>query len=126
MAASAVLGPCLSTGQSHDEFSRSCPLPSLAAYGGELRVSALYPPGTLPRRLRLIEPSSAPERTIGYVEIPLNSPLEVDRFIDRYVGVRAGNIRLMEGGVDPVLIYVAKELVLLDAGTGATGDDAEN
>ncbi len=89
------------------------PIPSELDAQGELRISALYPPGSLPRRYRLVDPSGTRERTIGYVEIPQDSTIAVDGFLGRYVGVRASARRLQTGGVDPVPIYVAGELILL-------------
>ena len=89
---------------------------------GELRVSALFPPGSSPQRYRLIDPSVAGGRTIGYVEIPPESPIKAGDFLGRYVGVRALERRVQSGGVDPVPIYVTSELVLLEppAAPGAT------
>jgi len=89
---------------------------------GELRVSALYPPGSPVRRFRLIDPTSESDRTIGYVEIPSDSELSVEGFLGRYVGVRASAQRVQTGGVNPVPIYVARELILLEApqSTGQT------
>jgi uncharacterized protein YgiM (DUF1202 family) len=81
---------------------------------GELRVSALFPPGSTPQRYRLIDPSVAGGRTIGYVEIPPDSPIKAGDFLGRYVGVRALERRVQSGGVDPVPIYVTSELVLLE------------
>lgn len=89
---------------------------------GELRVSALFPPGSTPQRYRLIDPSVAGGRTIGYVEIPPDSPVKAEEFLGRYVGVRALERRVQSGGVDPVPIYITNELVLLEppAAPGAT------
>jgi hypothetical protein len=89
---------------------------------GQLRVSALYPPGSLPRRYRLIDPSTESGQTIGYVELPEGSPIEIDQFLGEYVGVRASEKRVQVGGVDPVPVFVARELVLLqppDRGNGS-------
>jgi uncharacterized protein YgiM (DUF1202 family) len=79
---------------------------------GELRVSALYPPGSSPRRFRLIEPG-VEGRTIAYVELPPDSTIAIEAFLGRFVGVRASEKRLQVGGVDPVPIYLTRELVLL-------------
>jgi len=86
---------------------------------GELRPSMLYDSPVTPRRYRLVDPdsqSTAP-RTIAYVEIPLESGIDAERFLGRHVGVRAKETRLQTGDVDPITIYVATELVALDAGT---------
>jgi len=81
---------------------------------GELRVSALYPVGSPVRRFRLIDPTSESDRTIGYVEIPSESGLSGEAYLGRYVGVRASAQRIQTGGVNPVPIYIARELVLLE------------
>jgi len=81
---------------------------------GELRVSAVHPPGTWPRRYRLVNATAHPERTIGYVEIPRESSIDVSNFVGQYVGVRASAKRWQTGGVNPVPIFVARELVLLE------------
>jgi len=81
---------------------------------GELRVSALYPPEKLPCRYRLVDAGGGRERTIGYLEIPTGSTIDVDGFLGRYVGVRAVAKRLQTGGVNPVPIYVAGDLILLE------------
>ena len=85
---------------------------------GVLRVSALYPLDSEPKRLRLLDHAAAADRTLGYVEIPTGSSIDVQRFIGAYVGVRASSKRWQDGSVNPVPIYVASELVLLDAETG--------
>lgn len=88
--------------------------PSSLDAQGVLRVSALYPAGTIPQRYRLMNTSSGVARTIGYVEIPEGSNLTVDSYLGKLVGVRASSTTLQEGGVEAVPIYVAKELVLLE------------
>ena len=88
--------------------------PSGLEIQGELRISALYPPGSTVRRYRLIDPTASFDRTIGYVELPPDSQIQIDSFIGRFVGVRASERRLQAGGVDPIPVYVARELVLLD------------
>jgi uncharacterized protein YgiM (DUF1202 family) len=93
------------------------PIPRGLDAQGELRASALYPPGSFPCRYRLVDPTGPTERTIGYVEIPPDSGIEIDNFVGRYVGVRASAKRLHAGGVNPVPIYVAGELILLQPAT---------
>ncbi len=80
---------------------------------GELRVSALYPPGSAVQRYRLIDPTNDSDRTIGYIEILPDSGLNVGEYLGRYIGVRASAQLLQTGGVSPVPIYIARELVLL-------------
>jgi len=88
---------------------------------GELRVSALYPPGSLPRRYRLVDPTTPHGQTIGYVELPSDSTMAIESFLGRYVGVRASERKLQIGGVDPVPIYVARELMLLQPAAPTAG-----
>ena len=97
------------------------PTPSALDAQGELRVSALYPPGSQRERYRLVDAATPPGRTIAYVDIPAGSGLDASAYVGRYVGVRAAQKRLQRGGVNPVPIYVARELVLLEP-AGATAD----
>ena len=104
------------------------PVPSGLDAQGELRVSALYPPGSIPRRYRLVDRSPLGDRTLGYVEFPADSDIDVDQYLGRHVGVRAAQQRWQKGGVDPVPIYVARELVLLSpspTGIEPTGDEQD-
>ena len=87
--------------------------PSIEAQG-ELRISALFPPGGSPERYRLVDPSTAGERTIAYVEIPSGSNIRVNDFLNKFVGVRALERRVQSGGVNPIPIYIADDLVLLE------------
>ncbi len=82
---------------------------------GTLRYGAIYDSPIGPRRYRLVHPtkSDAP-RTLGYVEIPPDSTIDVKEYIGRLVGIRAREITLQTGEVDPVWIYLAAELTLLD------------
>lgn len=89
------------------------PPPSIEAKG-ELRISALFPPGGSPERYRLIDPASSGQRTIAYVEIPPESKIQVNEFLNKYVGVRALERRVQSGGVNPIPIYIADDLVLLE------------
>ncbi len=84
---------------------------------GVLRRSSLYPQGSPTERLRLIDVSTPVERTVAYVEIPAHSPIDAEAMIEKYVGVRASAKRWQQGGVDPVPILVAQELVLLETPT---------
>lgn len=81
---------------------------------GVLRASALYSGGTSPLRYRLVDPSADGTRTIAYVEIPSDSGIDVNELMGRFVGVRSLRKRLLEGGVNPIPIYVAGEIVALD------------
>jgi len=89
------------------------PAPSIEAKG-ELRISALFPPGGTPERYRLIDPSTSSQRTIAYVEIPPGSNIRVNEYLNKFVGVRALERRVQTGGVNPIPIYIADDLVLLE------------
>jgi hypothetical protein len=89
------------------------PTPSGLDAQGELRVSALYPPGSIPRRYRLVDASGPTDRTIAYIEFPDVADVDPDQYIGRHVGVRAAEKRWQRGGVDPIPVYVVKELVAL-------------
>lgn len=91
---------------------------------GELRTSMIYGSTAYPPRYRLV--GSDGLRTIGYVEIPKGSGIDVTRFLGRRVGVRSRETRLQTEDVDPLMIYVASELVLLDVSKGdqTTGESA--
>jgi hypothetical protein len=95
------------------------PIPTGVDAQGELRVSALYPPGRRPARYRLVDDTGPQERTIGYVEIPDGSTIAVNDFLGRHVGVMASAKRLQSGGVNPVPIFVARDLVLLQPVTNS-------
>jgi len=81
---------------------------------GELRISALYPPDSPTPRYRLIDPVQGADRTIGYVEIPPDADVNVGSFVGRYVGIRASAQRIQTGGVNPIPIYITRELMLME------------
>lgn len=85
---------------------------------GELRISALFPPGANPERYRLVDPSTSGDRTIAYVEFPEGSNIRVNEFLNKFVGVRALERRVQTGGVNPIPIYIADDLVLLEPPIG--------
>lgn len=91
------------------------PVPRGAQVQGELRISALYPPGSAIVRYRLVDPLADKDRTIAYVEIPPGSPIKIEGYVGRYVGVIAYEKRLHTASVDPVPIYIANELMLLES-----------
>lgn len=80
---------------------------------GELRPSMIWTAPTGPKRYRLVGDEKPTPRTIAYVEIPAQSNLDIRQFLGRRVGVRAGTTRLETQDVDPIVIYVASELVVL-------------
>ena len=102
------------------------PKPSGIDARGELRVSALFPEGGLPRRYRLVDTATTTERTIGYVDIPADAEMDVSALLGRYVGVRASQKRLLAGGVNPIPIFVAREVVLLDSDVDGAGKTSQN
>ena len=104
----------------------SPPIPHGLDAQGELRESSLYPPDREPRRYRLIDPNEPTARTIGYVEIPADSTIDARSYLGRYVGVRASRTRLQSGGVNPIPIYVASELVLVAPTAGAAGMNGQD
>ncbi|MCK4660964.1 MAG: SH3 domain-containing protein [Phycisphaerae bacterium] len=108
------------------ERSNLRPLPVRIEAGfdieGELHPSALYSSPVGPQRYRLIDPDFTPPRTLGYVEIPPDSGLDARDFLGRRVGVRARERILQTGDVDPISIYVAAELVVLDRPDKGTRD----
>ena len=81
---------------------------------GELRTSALYDSPVGPRRYRLVDPGLTPTRTLGYVEIPPGADIDIGNYLGRRVGVRTHERILQTGDVNPIAIYVAAELVVLD------------
>lgn len=95
------------------------PDPAALDVQGELRESALYPAGSLPRRYRLVDPRASQVRTVAYVEVPAESGIRVEDFVGRYVGVRASARLALEGGIDPVPVYVAREIVVTSAASGS-------
>lgn len=88
------------------------PVPSGIDVEGVLRTSALYPPDRDPRRYRLVD--AVTSHTIGYVDFPSDFAQPLEPYLNRRVGVRAAARSWQEGGVEPVVVYVAGELVLLD------------
>ena len=81
---------------------------------GVLRTSALYPADSPLQRFRLVDTSGPTDRTIAYIEVPVGTAIDAKAFLDQYVGVRASSKRLQQGGVDPVAIYVAGEIVPIE------------
>lgn len=97
--------------------------PSALDAKGELRASALYPPGSLPRRFRLVEPDSGDARTIGYIELRRDSSIRIQDYLGHLVGVRASEKHLQTGSVDAVPVYIVDELVLLNDETQRAAEE---
>lgn len=87
---------------------------------GELRISAVYASPVGPRRYRLVDPDASTTRTIAYIEIPDDAAYDVEGFVGRRIGVRARSRIFQTGGVEPIIIYVADALVLLEESTDST------
>jgi SH3-like domain-containing protein len=80
---------------------------------GELKPSAIFKTQGGAQRFRLVDTQLAGGRTIGYVEIPVNSTINVEAFVGQYVGVRASETKFLPGGSRPIPVYVASELIVL-------------
>jgi uncharacterized protein YgiM (DUF1202 family) len=89
---------------------------------GELRPSALYDSPIGPHRYRLVDPTTVPPRTLGYVEVPPDVSIDITEYLGRHVGVRARERILQTGNVNPIALYVAAELVVLDR----SGEETQN
>ena len=87
---------------------------------GQLLISAVFANSFAPQRYRLIEPERSPIRTLGYVEIPGDSGLVPTDYVGHRVGVWARQIKMEGGNVDPVPVYVAAKIVILDQPTEPT------
>lgn len=102
------------------------PDPAALDVQGELRESALYPAGSLPRRFRLVDPNGDRVRTIAYIEVPAESGIRAEEYVGRYVGVRAAGQRAHEGGIDPVPVYTAREIVPVSQASGISSAPITN
>lgn len=102
------------------------PDPAALDVQGELRESALYPAGSLPRRFRLVDPNGDRVRTIAYIEVPAESGIRAEEYVGRYVGVRAAGQRAHEGGIDPVPVYTAREIVPVSQAAGISSAPITN
>lgn len=90
------------------------PTPAALDARGVLRESAVFTGGGTPRRFRLMDTSASRPKTVAYVEIPPDLKIDMDRFMNRKVGVRASSQRLQLGTVDAVPVYIVREMVLLE------------
>lgn len=80
---------------------------------GEFRKSMIFNSPVLPRRYLLVDPSSSPARTIAYVEIPEDSPINPNLYLGRFVGVVAEKRFYHRGGVEAIEVFVPREIVIL-------------
>jgi hypothetical protein len=81
---------------------------------GELRPSLVFNQPNSPKRYRLVESGTVAPRTLAYIEITDAAELDLEPMIGREVGVRASQKRLQTGEVDPIVIYIASEVIPLD------------
>ncbi|MCO6437189.1 MAG: SH3 domain-containing protein [Phycisphaerae bacterium] len=98
------------------------PTPAGLDAEGVLRESAVFANSATPKRLRLVDVDGDRPRTIAYVEIPPDMTIDLDKYLGHRVGVRSTSSRLQTGTVDPVPVYVVRELVLLDNDDASTQD----
>lgn len=86
------------------------------AVRGKFVKSAAYSSPVGLQRYRIVAPDSKETvpRTLAYVEIDPQSKIDPLAYLGRYVGVRARGRRLLEGSVDPVVVYTAAEIVVLE------------
>lgn len=91
------------------------PIPSGIEVQGELRASAVYPPGSPNARYRLIDPAVGAGKTLGYVEIPSSLNINIQDYLGQRVTVRASEMRPQKGSVEPIPNYVAREIILIDS-----------
>ncbi|MBI3835112.1 MAG: hypothetical protein HY287_12350 [Planctomycetes bacterium] len=88
------------------------PVPSGLEVRGELRESSVYKPGSANTRYRLVDAESGGEHTAGYVEVPADVKININELLGHQVVVRASEIRPHNGAVEPIPIYVAREISL--------------
>ncbi len=83
---------------------------------GKMLRSSAYTNPIGPRRFRLVDPADTSDypHTIAYVEIEQGSSIDPETFLGRYVGVRSKGYRLVEGTVEPIKVYVASDIVILE------------
>lgn len=92
---------------------------------GEFRKSLVFDSPVLPRRYRLVDPRVSPARTIAYVEIPRNSPINPNLYEGRYVGVLASRRFFQEGTVEAIEVFVPRQIVMLSEPTSEFTPDDE-
>lgn len=80
---------------------------------GELRPSQVFDMQSeaMPKRFRLVDPST--DRTIAYVEAG-DSPIDLNKYLGKYVSVRAQTRRLTSGTVQPISILLPDELAVVE------------
>lgn len=83
---------------------------------GKFVTSAAYSSPVGLQRFRIIDPdhTGSIPHTLAYIEIDPQANIDPQAFVGRYVGVRARGRRLLEGSVDPMVVYTAAEIVILE------------
>jgi hypothetical protein len=84
---------------------------------GKLVESFAYSSPVGPRRFRIVDSDGATARTVAYIEIEPTSDLDPKRYLGRHVGVRSKSKRLLEGAVDPTVVHIPAEIVILEQST---------
>ena len=80
---------------------------------GEIKVSQVYDgSGARLKRWRLVDP--AKNRTVAYIEVAKDSPIDPVQYYGKYVGIRAASRKVMRGTIPPLPIYTIQEIVVLD------------
>jgi len=74
---------------------------------GEIRVSGIYK-----NRWRVVDPQK--EKTLAYIELPKDSPINPVDYYGKYIGIRAISRRVTRGTVQPMPIYTVQEIVIQD------------
>lgn len=82
------------------------------AVRGEIKLSGVYDgSGSRPRRWRIVDPAQS--KTIAYIELPADSPIDPVQYYGKYVGVRASAHQVLAGTTPPLPVYTVREIVLL-------------
>jgi len=80
---------------------------------GEIKVSQVYDgSGSRVKRWRLVDP--AKNKTVAYLEVAKDSPIDPVQYYGKYVGIRAASRKVMRGTIPPLPIYTVREIVVLD------------
>lgn len=82
---------------------------------GELRPSQVFDAqsSAIPRRYRLVDPAT--DRTVAYVEAG-DTGIDMNKYLGRYVAVRASSRRLTAGTVQPISVLPPEEVVIVEPG----------
>jgi hypothetical protein len=84
------------------------------AVTGKMLQSFAYTSPVGPRRYRIVDVDEGGQRTIAYIEIEPDSTINPQEFLGRHVGVRARAKRLIEGTAEPIVVYSAAEIIILE------------